>query len=164
MCLSPRLNQPQPRLLAPTPALAPTLIGRLVGDRTCGPAAPNPTHKQDYEGINVEADERWVDHIEGGGGLTWTVAMRLMTAFVDRDPAHHIADYTWWWGPWGGNYQIRLYKAVGLVRFTSPSGYHGAVYCGAAYTQQQKQYEYAAAPAATEAAPAPAPAPAAVVA
>jgi len=84
----------------------------------------------------------------GKGGLSWNAAKLEMTAFVNQDPVHHIADYTWWAGFWKGNYQTRLYKTDGLVQNYSPNGYHGVYFGGEAYRQQQSQYQAAAAAAA----------------
>ena len=110
----------------------------------------NPTrHKQLYEDMRINA----VGLVRAGGkgGLSWNAAMLEMTAFVNQDPAHHIADYTWWAGFWKGNYQTRLYKTDGLVQNYSPNGYHGVYFGGEAYRQQQSQYQAAAAAAAAAA-------------
>ena len=70
---------------------------------------------------------------EKRGGLSWSEAERQMNAFVKKDPANNLADYTGWFGFPAFNYVIRLYKANGVVVFKEYGGTHGVVCDGSAY-------------------------------
>ena len=113
------------------------------------PRTQPDTHTQLFVDMRVEAGEADGPVVVQGGrsGLSQTAAMHEMTAFVNEDPAQHIADYTSWFGLWGWTYQIRLYKAVGLVQMKSPpNGFHAVMYGGAVFRQQQQQHKDAVLP------------------
>ena len=70
---------------------------------------------------------------EKRGGLSWSEADRQMKEFVETEPANNIADYTGFFSIPSFSYEIRLFKANGVVLFKEYAGTHGVVCDGSAF-------------------------------
>ena len=81
----------------------------------------------------VEAGLSKVNLPDKRENLSWSEAQRQMKAFVEADPANNIADYTGFFSIPSFSYEIRLFKANGVVLFKEYAGTHGVVCDGSAF-------------------------------